>query len=79
MAHHVTADGGYSTDVRLRALLAVVGAPDPLVVSTTYRYPAVPDGGSSCGTSSREVSSRSWEFTSACCAVSERRSGRGGP
>ncbi len=46
MAHHMTADGGYSTDVRLRALLAVVGAPDPLVVSTTYRYPAVPDGGS---------------------------------
>jgi len=45
MAHHVTADGGYSTDVRLRALLAVVvGAPNPLVASTTFRYPAVPVG-----------------------------------
>lgn len=45
MAHHMTADGGYSTDVRLRALLAVVvGAPDPFVASTTYCYPAVPVG-----------------------------------
>ena len=58
MAHHVTADGGYSTDVRLRALLAVVGAPDPLDVSTTYRYPAVPDGGSPAGDGSARVSPR---------------------
>ena len=35
-------NGGYSTAVCLRALLEVVGAPDPLVVSTTYLHPAVP-------------------------------------
>ncbi len=35
-------NGGYSTAVCLRALLEVVGAPDPLVVATTFLRSAVP-------------------------------------
>jgi len=35
-------NGGYSTAVCLRALLEVVGVPDPLIVSTTFLRSAVP-------------------------------------
>lgn len=35
-------NGGYATAVCLRALLEVVGSPDPLVVATTFLRSAVP-------------------------------------